>query len=162
MTQVLKEGRALHGWSGERAIPGRGVAVGTPVPVVSREERHRLSWNGCVRSPELRGQQNKRHHPGKERSPPVVPDLMSRKNKTSTRQRLGSNLSALLPSPRLSHHVGLGKAQGLPNQSDQVSRQGSPTDQPCDLRRVTAALPVSFLSNGYRSSYFAGLLRGLD
>lgn len=82
---------------------------------------------------------------------------MSRKNRW-----LGPNLSALLPSPRLSHHVGLRKAQGLPNQSDQGSRQASPTDQPCDLGQVTAALPASFLSNAHSSSYLAGLLRGLD
>lgn len=87
---------------------------------------------------------------------------MSRKNRPSTRQRLGSNLSLLLPSPRRSHPVGLGKAWGLPNQSDQGSRQASPTDQPYDLGPVTAALPASFLSNEHSSSYLAGLLRGLD
>ena len=44
-------GEPLGGWSGERAFPGRGVAVGTRGKSATGKE------NGCVRSPELQGHQ---------------------------------------------------------------------------------------------------------
>lgn len=99
---------------------------------------------------------------GKRKWSPCSSSFSSRKKRTSSRQKSGGILSAVLPSPRLSHHMGLGKAQGLPNQSDQGSRLSSPIDQPCDLGQVTAAPPAYFLSNGHSSSHVTGLLRGPD
>ena len=161
LTQVLKEGRALHGWSGERAFPGRGVAVGTAAPAVSREESQRLSWNGCVRSPELRARRTKGRGEMGKRSPGDF-SLTGGKERTPTSQRLGSGLSAVLPQTEPSRWTGEGP--GLPKSV----RPGLQARHPSMTNHVTLDKSLRpsqprFLSNGHHnSSYLGGLSKGLD
>lgn len=120
LTQVLKEGRALDGWSGERAFPG--VAVRTPAPDESRGKSAFGRRNGCVRSPVQWGQQDRRK--GKERR--GIPGAFQRTQEQLPPSEVGEQPT---PSPRRIPH-GIREATGPPKSVRSGGLQsGLPTQQ---------------------------------
>lgn len=114
LTQVFGEGRALDGWSGERAFPGRGVAVGTQG---SRQLGARMAVSGSCTTG-ASGQRRREDRRG------VLGSSRERRSDVH-HQRLGSRWGVMQPpSPGLTC-VGSREHQSLPSQSGGLSL-GSP------------------------------------
>lgn len=127
LTQVSKEGRALDGWSGERAFPERAWLWELQHQGVSlKESQHlgdRMAVSGVLCATGVAGQRERER---RERS-------------GFHRQRLRSKFSLSL-TPH-----GIWEAAGSPKSVRQGYQSGLPTQQPCDLGQATQlSKPVSY------------------
>jgi hypothetical protein len=84
LTQGLKSGRALEGGVG-KGVPSQGRGCGNSTPEGESLESQHLGQNGCVRSPERRGQRIRDRR--REAIPSSLVLRVERKEAISTSQR---------------------------------------------------------------------------